>query len=611
MNTKVNNQHNRHASIRFLVCITLVAILLPATIFARTTYTISFPDRNEHYINVEIKLDELRGVEYIDFKMPVWTPGSYLIREFARNVVHVTAFVGTKPVEVVKIDKQTWRVQIDKKRNMVLKYKVYAFEVSVRTSFVDGEGAMLNGASVFMYPVGMEQNESLIVVDKPRSWPNVTSGLPWVGGRSPVFRAENYDILVDSPIMIGNHDIIEFQVGGKTHRYALMGAATYDRERLIEDGKSIFEEMRKIFGTLPYDDYTIFVQMRGRGGGGLEHLNSTQIITSRWLGDDANHKRFLGTFAHEVFHLYNVKRIRPRPLGPFDYNNENYTTLLWVSEGLTSYFGPQLLLRGGQIDEKEYLKRLGSAIGSNAMLEGAKVQTLQEASYDAWIKFYRSNENSSNTAVSYYSKGALVGAALDLTIRNVTNGSKSLDDVFRALWQKYQGDGKGFTHNDFKSICEAMAGRNLDHIFKYVTTTEPFDWDPILQPFGLELIQTYSNPDDSAKAWYGFRTREQDGRMMITGVVSGSPAAKAGFSVYDELLSVDGFRLLGRDVQRILDSRKIGVNAIFITSRDGAVRTIRVKPESPAKAKFTVRKVDNPTDAQKALYKGWLLADWE
>ncbi len=607
----VNDRYRRTALIRFLGCITFAAILLPVSIFARTTYTISFPDRNEHYVNVEIKLDELRKVDYVDFKMPVWTPGSYLVREFARNVDNVTALVGTKSAEVIKIDKQTWRVQINKKRNMVLKYKVYAFEVSVRTSFVDGDGAMLNGASVFMYPVGMEHKESLVVVNKPRTWPNVTSGLPWVGGRSPVFRAENYDILIDSPIMIGKHDIVEFLVAGKTHRFALMGAATYDRERLIEDGKSIFEEMRKIFGTLPYDDYTIFVQMRGRGGGGLEHLNSTQIITSRWLGDDANYKRFMGTVAHEVFHLYNAKRIRPMALGPFDYNNENYTTLLWIAEGLTSYYGPQLLLRGGQIDQHEYLKRLGGNIGYNAMLEGAKVQTLQEASYDAWIKYYRSNENSSNSAVSYYSKGSLVGMALDLTIRSATTGSKSLDDVFRALWQKYQGDGEGFTHDDFKSICEAMAGANLDHIFKYVITTEPFDWEPILQPFGLELMRSHSNSADSAKAWYGFRTREQNGRLMITGVVSGSPAAKAGFSVNDELLSVDGYRLLGRDAQPLMDSRKIGVNAIFMANRDGAIRTIRVKPEWPAKGQFTVRKVDNPTDAQKALYKGWLLADWE
>ncbi|UCH11524.1 MAG: M61 family metallopeptidase [Fidelibacterota bacterium] len=382
----------------WLLCIVLQVMPL----FGRITYTLSFEDRFEHYVTVELEVDGLRGKSYQDFKMAVWTPGSYVIRDYARNVVELSAKSTLKDLSVSKLDKNTWRVNLDGQRRIFIHYKVYAFEPTHRTSYVDDDGAMLNGASVYIYPDGMEGQECLVVVNKPRPWDNVTSSLPWVGGRSPVFRAANYDILVDSPIMMGDHTVFDFEVGGVPHRYCIEGEGNYDSQRLLTDTGSIIEQIHNIFGSVPYEDYTIFVQLRGERGGGLEHLNSTHLVTSRWtFSPAAAYTRFLTLVAHEVFHAYNGKRLRPVPLGPFDYERENYTELLWIVEGLTSYYDQLLLRRAELISAENYLDLIAADIQRVEAEPGRLTQTLQEASFDAWIKYYQPDENSPNTTISY------------------------------------------------------------------------------------------------------------------------------------------------------------------------------------------------------------------
>ncbi|MFB0515561.1 MAG: M61 family metallopeptidase [Candidatus Neomarinimicrobiota bacterium] len=590
----------------------LVLLLITASVSGRITYTVSFEDCAEHYVTVEMEVDGLRGKEHQDFKMAVWTPGSYLIREFSRHVIEFTARSPFRELPVVKVNKNTWRVELNGNQRIYLRYRVYAFEPSPRTSYVDDSGAMLNGASVFIYPDGMESRESLVVINKPRNWKQVTSALPWVGGKSPVFRAANYDMLVDSPIMIGNHTVLDFAVGGVPHRYAIDGEGNYDAERLLTDTGKLIQELHAMFGSVPYQDYTIFLQLREEDGGGLEHGNCAHLIASRWaFTSEEDYRRLLQDVAHEMFHVYNIKRIRPHSLGPFDYSQENYTTLLWVAEGFTCYYDRLLLRRADLITADDFMDMLAADIQRLGSIPGRLEQTLQEASFDTWIKFYRPDENSSNTTVSYYTKGGLVGLALDLTIRAATEGERGLDDVFRTLWQDSLVSDGGYSHADFRSVCDSVAGRPLDDVFQYVTTTAEMDWQPILEPFGLMLVRGYSSPEDSARAYYGFRTRNENGRLFITGIDRDTPATRAGLSVNDELIAVDNYRLLGATAERILTTRSPGMEATLVVNRDGLLRTFTIRPELPPYDMVSIVRVEPPTEQQEKLYTGWLQAAWE
>jgi len=598
--------------IEWLYRILSVVLLMTATVFGRITYTLSFEDRAEHYVTVDLEVDGLRGREYQDFRMAVWTPGSYLIREFSRNVVDLTARSGIRELPVTKVNKNTWRVELNRQRRILIRYKVYVFQPDHRNSFVDEDGAMINGAGVFVYPDGMESQESLVVINKPRSWGQVTSALPWVGGRSPVFRAASYDVLVDSPIMMGNHTVLDFEVSGVSHRYAISGEGNYDPDRLLTDTGKIIREIHDIFGTVPYQDYTIFLQLQERRGGALEHLNSTHLITSRWTFSPAvDYRRYLAVVAHEVFHAYNGKRIRPESLGPFDYDRENYTPLLWMVEGFTSYYDGLLLRRADLLTAEDYLDQLAGDIQEIESTPGRRQQTLQQASFDAWIKYYRSDENSSNTTISYYTKGSLVALTLDLTIRSATDGERGLDDVFQLLWQDYLATRGNYSYEDFRAACDSVAGRPLDDVFQYVTTTVEMDWQPILEPFGLMLVRGYISPGDTARAYYGFRTREEDGRLVITRIDHDTPATRAGLSVHDELISIDNYRLLGASAEQILASRSQDKAVTLVVNRDGIMSTSTIRPTPPPYDMVSIVKVEPPTEQQEGLYTGWLQAPWE
>ncbi|UCH11350.1 MAG: M61 family metallopeptidase [Fidelibacterota bacterium] len=591
----------------------ILLMLSNGLLYGRITYTLSFEDRTEHYVSVELEVDGLRrGREYVDFKMATWTPGSYRIRDFSRNIVEMNARDGSRGLALQKLDKNTWRVILNGQRRAYLTYKVYAFEPTQRTSFVDERGAMLNGASVFIYPVGLESQESLVVINKPRAWRKVTSSLPGVGGSSPVFRAENYDVLVDSPIMMGNHTVLEFEAGGIPHQYAISGEGNYDGERLIADTRKIIEEIHEIFGSVPYEEFTIFLELRDSGGGGLEHQNSMHLIESRWrFSPEADYRRFLDLVAHELFHIYNVTRLRPQTFLTYDYERENYSTLLWFAEGFTSYYGRYLLRRADLISDDVYLQLVATDIRMLESTPGRLVQTLEEASFDAWIKYYQPNENSPNTTISYYGKGGLVGLALDLALRSATNGERSLDDVFRLLWERYVVTAQGYDFELIRSVCDSLAGRSLDDVYQYITTTAEIEWGPILEPFGLLLMKNYSSPEDSLKAYYGFNTRIEDDRLFIDRVVHDTPATRAGLSVGDELIAVDGFRIAGEPGQRILSSRSPDSEVALIVSRNGVLETYRVRPVVSPPDRYSILRVEPPAIEQEELYSNWLEIPWE
>ncbi|UCD38501.1 MAG: M61 family metallopeptidase, partial [Fidelibacterota bacterium] len=396
------------------------------------------------------------------------------------------------------------------------------------------------------------------------------------------------------------------------HHYAIDGEGNYDSQRLLTDTGKIFTEIHNLFGSIPYEDYTIFLQLRDGRRGGLEHLNSTHLLTSRWaFSPDSEYREYLELLAHELFHTYNVKRIKPESFDQYDYERENYTDLLWIAEGLTSYYERLLLRRADLITVETYLDLLAAEIQEIESTPGRTMQTLQEASFDAWIKYYRPNASSPNTTVSYYTKGSLVGLALDLSLRSATQGEAGLDDVFRMLWQRYREDNSGYTYAAFQAVCDTIAGQPLDDVFRYVSTTEEINWEPILEPFGLLLVRSHSTPEYSAQAYYGFQTREKDGRLIVSRVDHDTPATRAGLSVRDELVSIDGYRLLGRNTQEILDSRKQDQEVTMVVTRDGLMRTLKIRPQSPPYDMVSIVRVEPPTEEQEALYSGWLQASWE
>ena len=574
-------------------------------------YHLSMPEPHTHYYHVEMTVSGNTD-ETVAVKMPVWTPGSYLVREFARHIPRVRAYAGLKKLKVEKVKKNTWEVSAGRHKEFTLKYRVYAYEQTVRTSFLNDSRGYLNGTSIFVYVDGRENEPGEVKVTPFRGWKQISTGLPKVKGRRNTFSYENYEILADSPILIGNHDVITFKVKGKPHEIALFGEGNVDKQRLKDDFKKIVETTHEIFGGMPYDRYVFHILLLDGLGGGLEHLNSTTIQADRWIfSDDDRYHRFLSTVAHEYFHTWNIKRIRPIALGPFDYERENYTEDLWISEGITSYYDNLLLLRSGILDVKGYFKFLGRDISSVETAPGRQVQSAVESSFDTWIKYYRRNEESPNVLISYYSKGAVVGLMLHLAINAATDGEKSIDDVFRELNRRYEADpSTGFTSKEFREISESVAGRKLDDVWRYADTTDEVDYKIPLVTVGCELDRKYGEGVDESTAYFGFETRG-DGDPVVRTVRAGTPAYSGGLNVNDEIVAVNGTRVSTKTLTRRLRDVPQGGTAELLISREGLMQTVTLKSSGPAYDKFAVKKLENASNDQKRLFEAWLGTSWE
>ncbi|MDQ3821497.1 MAG: peptidase M61, partial [Acidobacteriota bacterium] len=420
------------------------------------SFTVSMSKPYTHLLEVEMRL---RGASQfppqIDLIMPVWTPGSYLIREFERNVQDFAAADASgRELRWRKTNKDTWRVETAGARDLRVTYRVYANELTVRTNDLNDRHAFWNNAALLMYPDGYLKAPSTLTVVPFNDW-RVATGLPVVEGKPNTFRAENFDILYDSPFEVSRFKVVSFEVRGVPHRIVIDGEGNYDLERMRRDVQRVVEAEVDMMREIPYHDYTFILHSTNQGGGGLEHLNSTALMRERnRFRSDADWKGFLGLVSHEFFHLWNVKRIRPDALGPFDYTKENYTRLLWVAEGITDYYSELLLRRAGLISEEDYLRRVVESIQSLQATPGRLLMSAEEASFDAWIKEYRQDENSVNSQISYYTKGGLLGLLLDLEIRKRSKGAKSLDDVMRYLYAEFYKKNRNYTPEDFQRVCE-------------------------------------------------------------------------------------------------------------------------------------------------------------
>jgi len=569
-------------------------------------YTISMSRPWTHLIDVQmhVKWDSMPVTT--ELKMPVWTPGSYLIREYERQVQAFSAKDATgTPLAWSKTNKNTWALNTKGVKEFTASYNVYANELTVRTNELNDDHGFWNNAATLFFIKGQLAAPSIVHVNPANNW-RVATGLPPVEGQANTFRAPNYDVLYDSPFEVSDFKEISFDSHGKRHRIVISGEGNYDLNKLARDAGKIVEEAYKIFGEYGYDNYTFIVNLRG--GGGLEHLNSTALQTNRFsFAPESRYKGVLGLIAHEYFHNYNVKRIRPDALGPFDYENENYTRNLWVAEGGTEYYATLLLLRAGFITPAEFLESKATTIEQLQARPGRLEQSLEASSFDAWIKYYRPDENAVNNQISYYDKGELVNFLLDLTIRADSKGTKSLDDVMRYLWTEYFKKGRNYSPEDYQKAAEMMAGRSLDDFFaKYVRGTAEIDYASVFAPFGLDVRVTQPN---AKRAYIGADLAEANGQLTVRSVTAGTPAYDQGINSGDQIVAIDGYRASQTFLTSYLTERKPGDKVRLTIFRFDKMRDIDFTLGANLRQDYNFAPVANPTEQQRKLYHDFFNAD--
>jgi predicted metalloprotease with PDZ domain len=576
------------------------------------SYRIAIADAHAHLLRVTLTVPAPAPAQRLS--LPVWIPGSYLVREFARHLSGIEARQGTRVVPLVQLDKTSWQADCSGRNPLVVSYLVYAFDTSVRSAFVDARRGFFNGTSVFLRIEGREGEPHAIELrGLPQGW-QVATAMPAMtvdADGSGIYRAESYDALVDHPVELGSFWRGRFKAHGAAHELVVSGALPdFDGERLLADAQRICEaEIAFWHGSdakPPFDRYLFLLNAVDDGYGGLEHRASTALIAARRdlpqkgkSDTPDSYVTLLGLISHEYFHTWNIKRLKPREFVPYDYTRENYTELLWFFEGFTSYYDDLLLLRAGLIDDARYLKLVAKTINGVLAMPGRKAQSVAQSSFDAWVKYYRSDENTPNATISYYTKGSLVALALDLTLRSRQG---SLDEVLRLLWKRSEGGAIG--EADVLQALHDVAGRSLaDELQAWVHGTDDLPLQPLLEAFGV----TWQTQPPTLAQRLGIRVSESAlTGIKVTNVLRGGAAERAGVSVGDELLAVDGWRIRRiDDVQRLLAGDTPGSLCL---SRDQRVLTLPLAVPKDAEAIGNIMLAPDakPSRAALALRKAWL-----
>jgi len=585
----------------------LLIFHLPLLSFCmKTEYILRMPRPSTHYFEVEMKLSGLKAKKS-RLKMASWTPGSYLIREYARNVeqLRVENKEG-KPVTFRKTAKNIWEIESEGQTEVKVSYLLYANEMAVRNCYLDEEQAYLNGAAVFLYLSGAENKPASLRIETPAEFSKIVTALKPSGNSGKEFHIENLDELIDSPILCGNPLMVEFTAGGVKHRAAFQGPANVNPERIKADFTKIVEAEKALFNHHPCQDYTFIVHHLPQGGGGLEHSHSTSLLASyNTYDNEVSYSGFLGLVAHEYFHLWNAKRLRPHPLGPFDYDNENYTTMLWFVEGLTSYYDDFMLFRAGLTKKERFLEVVGSNLSRTESVPGMYVQSLAEASLDAWIKYYRPNENSSNSQADYYTKGAAIGTLLDLWIIRESKGKYSLDDMMRSMYEEfYLKKDKAYTEEDVKAELKKWLGsKGIEFLQKYIYGLERPDWAKELESFGIKLSDR--NTEGKAKT-LGLKLAAAGGKVSVQGIPSNGPAWNSGLHVGDEILAIGDRRLENADLSPVLAGSNPGDKISVLYARGGRISVAELIVQAEPGKSFRLDWMEKANPEQEKLRNAWL-----
>ena len=551
------------------------------------------------------------------FALPAWIPGSYLIRDFARNIISIRAESLGQAIQLHKIDKHTWQAPAqNKSAPLTVTCLVYAWDLSVRSAHLDQTHGFFNGSSVFLRVIGHEEAPCLIDIQPPcgkefKDWKVASALRPARGEKNGaklngfgLYRADNYDELIDHPVEMGRISFARFEACGVPHEIAITGRHDCDLERLSRDLKRVCEWQIRFFGEpAPMARYVFLLTVVGEGYGGLEHRASTALLCSRhdlpyqgMTGMSEGYRTLLGLCSHEYFHTWNVKRIKPAAFTPYNLNSENYTTLLWAFEGFTSYYDDLALLRSGVITLKDWLELSAKTMSNVQKTPGRLVQSLSESSFDAWSKFYKPDENTTNAVISYYAKGALLALALDITLRSTKK--TSLDEVMRTLWKDHGQTGLGVDTDDIRKISEQLSGLNLKRFFDdFVHGTRELPLKKLLASAGIKLEWNAAKGPS-----LGVKTSAEGNEVKLATVYTGGAAQAAGLSAGDTLVAIDGLRVSATSLDKILARRKAGETLeLHAFRRDELMRFKVCLAAAPADSATLTT-----TQGNSALRKAWL-----
>lgn len=591
---------------------------------ASILYRIRAEDPHAHLFEVSLEIAEPDPAGQ-RLALPAWIPGSYLIRDFARHVVEIEARSGNRRVALEKVDKHTWQAARCA-GPLAIRYRVYAWDLSVRGAHLDASHGFFNGTSVFLRVPGREHEPCHVRIEPPAGeayadW-RVATTLPRAGARPwgfGAYRAANYDELIDHPVEMGRFALVEFEAAGVPHALAITGQHDADLERLAADLAKVCEAQVRLFEPRtrkpPFERYLFLATVVGDGYGGLEHRASTALLASRndlpyrgMQGVPDGYRRFLGLASHEYFHAWHVKRIRPRAFSPYDLERENYTRLLWVFEGFTSYYDDLMLARSRVIGADDYLKALASTVSQVAKAPGRRRQSVADSSFDAWTKYYRQDENSPNAIVSYYTKGALVALCLDLTIRDRTRGRRSLDDVMRLLWRRHGRPGakqpEGLAEDAMPALVEEATGVDLtDEIARWAHGTDELPLAELLERFGVSVEAKAGNAKESM---LGVRLATRNGETSIATAYAGGPAQRAGLSAGDALVALDGLRVNEKGLRALLERRHPGDAVRLHVFRRDELLAFDVKLGEAAADEVSLRRDDRKAARAKRMRAGWI-----
>ncbi|WKB54613.1 M61 family metallopeptidase [Eleftheria terrae] len=573
-------------------------------------YRIEPLDLNAHLFRVSLRIEQPAAEQRVS--LPVWIPGSYLVREFGRHLQQLSARQGRQELVPEQLDKTSWLLRCQGRAALDISYQVYAFDTSVRAAFLDASRGFFNGTSVFLRVEGREQEPQRVEIrGLPRGW-QVATALPalQVDGRGQgSYEAADYDELVDHPVELGSFWRGEFKAGGVPHEFVVAGALPgFDGSRLLQDARRICEAQIAFWHGRkrpPFKRYVFLLNAVDDSYGGLEHRASTALICGRRdlprLGDSSQSEGYvtlLGLISHEYFHTWNVKRLRPAEFARYDYTRENYTELLWFFEGFTSYYDDLFLVRAGLIDEARYLKLLAKTVSGVLATPGREVQSVAQASFDAWVKYYRQDENSVNATVSYYTKGSLVALALDLSLRS--EGRGSLDQVMAELWQRSAGG--PVSEADIAAALKQVAGRSYAReLSRWVHGTQDLPLEPLLKAVAVG----WSLQPAPLAQRLGLRSADTAGGVQVKAVMRGGAAEQAGLAAGDEVLGVGDWRLRKLDDLPLL--AREGQPMELLVARDQRLLRLRLQlPEARQTGPVVLAPASSAGADAQALREAWL-----
>ncbi len=581
-------------------------------------YSVNFTEAQHHVIEVELWIK--RSGQGLELVFPVWTPGSYMVREYTRNIESIAASVcdrigGAKlnRLPVRRHGKNRWRIGGDVDNQTVcVSYRLYCREMSVRTNWVESDYGFLTGAATFPYVEDERDTPITLQLQLPEHWSQVATSLRKIEPLDRFVRlaAVDFDEVVDAPIVCGKFEVREFEAGGQPHFLVNVGGdQLWDLARATRDTHTIVERHQQFWGSVPYEHYW-FLNLNTESRGGLEHDNSTVLMCSRW----AMHRRetyldWLALVSHEFFHTWNVRRLRPKALQHYDYEAEQFVEELWIAEGITSYFDDLALVRTGLCSRDEYLARLTKTVQAVQASPGRLVQDLRNASWDTWTKHYRPDENSGNSRISYYLKGAVVAWMLDVQLQQLSDFNVGLADVMRLLWQRHCKT--GYTLEDFEQIVEELGTLGLRQwLHAAVREASEIDYTTALQWLGLQFkAEDSAKKTNFAKVWIGSQSTGSEGKLMVRNVLRDSPSDRAGMNVDDELIALDGYRLSPETWPGHLEMFVPDQELELLVSRRGKIVPLKITLGEKPPHNWELAVDPAASDEAKARLEHWLGKD--